>query len=232
MASFLWSSLIELPATFTANSLYRPVAIVGLVFFSAMGIASVWTAAVNPDNSFPNPVLAAILFALLYGAFFLLGMYLLLFSSRYELIVDNDTISQTGVFTQKSTAISNIQSARWRNWPNGGSLRLHSIGTRISIEFQAVEREDRDKLIQYLRSAVAAEKQTNWDSFFLNPDNITQQQSSSPIRHGSAAVIFYAQALVFVGLWVWGLGAKHLPIAALNAGFATYMVYGKSKDNS
>lgn len=148
-----------------------------------------------------------------------------MFSSIFQLEIDNKMIRQTGVFTRKSAAIRNIENATWRNWPNGGSLKLHSTDSRMSIELQTVKREHRDQLIQLLRSAVPAKKQTNWDSFILNPENLSERRSLSPFW---VAMMFYAFAFSFVCAWGCGLGAVNLFVAAVNAGFATYILARKS----
>ena len=192
-----------------------------------MGIASVFVAVTNADGSFKQPILAAFLFGVFWGAFTFLGIYLWVFSRKYRLEITEDTIEQSGVFTQRRIAIGRIQNVKWRNWPQGGSIKLRTEDSQMSIELGTSD--SREQLIQFLHAVIPLNAQSGWDTFSYNHENSNTISSLSPVWVG---VMFYVFAGSFVIAWMIGLGAVNLIAAIINFGFATYLLARKSQDNN
>ena len=191
-----------------------------------MGAVSVFVAATNADGSFERPLLAAWIFGVFWGAFTLLGIYLWLFSRRYRLRITDDAIEQIGVFTKRQVSFHQLQQAKWRNWPQGGSIKLTTSDSRLAIELGTTD--SRDSLIEFLHGRIPMSIQTGWGAFLYNREQTNTKKSLSPFWLG---MIFYLLALSFVVAWVMGLGGVNLGAAIVNCGFATYMVLRKPRDN-
>ena len=191
-----------------------------------MGAVSVFVAATNADGSFERPLLAACIFGVFWGAFTLLGIYLWLFSRRYSLRITDDSIEQVGVFTKRRISLHKLQNAKWRNWPQGGSIKLTTSDSRLAIELGTTD--SRDSLIEFLHGRIPMSIQTGWVTFLYNKEQTNTQKSLSPFWLG---IIFYLFAVSFVVAWFIGLGGVNLVAAVVNFGFATYMVLRKPQDN-
>lgn len=198
------------------------------VFFSLIGLWSVWVALDNSDGSFRNPLLAATIFGVFWSCFLLLGLYILLISRNYRLVVDNATINQTGAFSTRRIVIPEILFAKWRNWPSGYSVKLESRDSSMAIELGTIQPEYRDWLIDFLRSTIPETSQINWENFLLNPECKTKRKAMPPLQR---AMIFYGFAVTFVAAWVFGLGVVNLLAAIVNTGFATFLLIRKKRDN-
>ena len=189
-----------------------------------MGVTSVLVAVINPGGEFANPLVAAFAFAFLWGAFTLLGIYLYCFSRMYRLELTEDAIEQIGVFTQQRIPYLKIDNAKWRNWPQGGSIKLTGTQGRMSIELGTTS--SRDWLIEHLRSKIRVDKQTGWDRFIGNNEQLSVKKTLSPFWLG---VIFQAFAASFVIAWLMGLGRVNLFAALVNSGFAVYLMTRKTE---
>ncbi len=192
-----------------------------------MGVFSVWSALANSDGSFKNPKIAATIFGVFWSGFVLLGVYLLVFSRNYKLVVDASTINQSGAFSTRRIVISEIESAIWRNRPAGYSIKLRCRVCCMSIEFGTIDSCSRDWLIDFLRATIPKPKQLNWESFLLNRDCKTNPTATPPFQR---AMLFNATAVSFVAAWILGLGTINLLGALLNSGFATFLLIRKLRD--
>lgn len=222
------SVVIELPVTFKARSYFKLVGAICTVLFSLIGLWSVWVALDNSDGSFKNPLLAATVFGVFWSCFLLLGLYILLISRNYRLVVDNATIDQTGAFSTCRIVIPDILSAKWRNWPSGYSVKLESRDSSMAIEFGTIQPEYRDWLVDFLRSAIPETSQVNWENFQLNPECKHKFKAASPLQR---AMVFYGLAMSFVVAWICGLGVLNLLAAIVNAGYATFLLSRIRRDN-
>jgi hypothetical protein len=190
-----------------------------------MGAFSVFVASTNADESFESPSLAACIFGVFWGAFALLGIYLWFFSRRYRLEITEDAIEQVGVFTKRQIRFEELQNAKWRNWPQGGSIKLTTLDSRLSIELGTTD--SRDSLINFLHERIPTSIQSGWDTFRHNKELANNKKPISPFWQG---IIFYLFAVSFVVAWFIGLGAVNLVAAVVNSGFATYMMTRKPQD--
>lgn len=187
-----------------------------------------WVALDNSDGSFKNPLLAATIFGVFWSCFLLLGLYILIISRNYRLVVDNVTINQTGAFFTLRITIPEVLSAEWRNWPSGYSVKLESRDSSLAIELGTIQPENRDWLIDFLRSTIPETSQINWENFLLNPECKNKRKSATPLQR---AIIFYGFAISFVVAWICGLGVVNLLAAIVNTGVASFLLIHKKRDN-
>ena len=213
---------IKLPLTLEARPNFKRTGVCCTFFFFVMGAFSVFVAATNADGSFANPILAACIFGAFWGAFTLLGVYLWRFSNKYRLEITEDAIEQIGVFTQRRISLLQIENAKWRNRPQGGSIKLIGLLDKMSIELGTTG--SREWLIEHLRSKIPVDKQTGWDGFVGNNEKPSTQKTLSPFWLG---MIFHTFATSFVIAWLMGLGWVYLFVALINSGFATYLMRRK-----
>ena len=215
---------IQPPISLAAKPYFKRVAVCGTVFFSIFGAVCVFVAATNADGSFANPILAACVFGAFWGAFILLGIYLWLFSCKYRLEITENAIEQFGVFSHRRISTHKIQNAKWRNWPQGGSIKLRTGDSQMSIELGTSD--SRELLIQFLHAEIPMSKQQGWETFRYNPEN-SNGKNALRFHHLWLGVIFYAFAASFIVAWLMGLGAVNLVAAAVNCGFAVYLMTRK-----
>ena len=217
-----WRTDIQLPLTLEARPYFKRTGVCCTLFFFAMGAFSVFIAATNADGGFANPIMAACIFGVFWGAFTLLGLYLWRFAHKYRLEITEDTIEQIGVFTQRRIPLLQIENAKWRNWPQGGSIKLIGLCERMSIELGTTG--SREWLIEHLRSKLPLDRQTGWDGFIGNSEKSNTKKTLSPFWLG---IMFHAFATSFVIAWLMGLGWVNLFVALINSVFATYLMTRK-----
>jgi hypothetical protein len=199
-----------------------------MLFFSVIGFAFVWLSLANSDDSLENPLLAATASGVLFSAFILLGLYLVIFSRNYKLVIDASSIIQSGAFSTRRIVISEIEKATWRNWPAGYSIKLQSKACCLTVEFGTIELEHRQWLIDFLRSAIPGTKQLNWDKFLLHSEVKAKRKVMSPFQR---AMVFYGLAVSLLVAWICGMGAVNLVGSIMNLGFATFLLTRKSSGN-
>jgi hypothetical protein len=213
---------IELPVTFKPRSYYRRLGIWGTLFFACITVAM--TAMLLIDGDFA----VAIMSATVMGSMTMIGIYLWLFSVKYALDVREKAITQTRVTTCKSMEYRDIQHAKWRNWPAGGSLQLQSSQQRMTIEFDTFEYSERAFLIAHLHTVLPREIQVDWESFFANPEKIAAAKKKTAANfYLIYSVILYLFAISFVVAWYLELGkssVQNIVMAAVNFGFGTYLL--------
>ena len=202
-------------------------AIVCVGFFSVVGIGSVLAAAFNIDNSFPNPMLAATLFALIYGFFILLGGYLVVFQVRYRLSIGEDGLTQTGVFTNKELAFNEIRSVNWRTRPTGGSALLQTPSEKVTIHFGNFEFEQRSSIIQLLRRGCGTQHQDGWQAFskIYEPTDAVQSCIANWLLP-TVFFVFGASFVVFALRGDWG----YLFIAIINFAMGLFLLFRKKRE--
>ena len=84
--------------------------------------------------------------------------------------------------------------------------------------------DSRELLIQFLHAEIPMSKQQGWETFRYNPENSNGKNALLPFWLG---IIFYAFAASFIVAWLMGLGAVNLVAAAVNCGFAVYLMTRK-----
>lgn len=141
----------------------RNLAIVSLIFFVSVGIASVcvmWFSAL-PDRR----IYAAVFMAMFWGCWASLSCWLLLAYWREELRIVDGQITQRGVIGVKEINLRSLTAVRWRIAPQGGSLVLTTATGKARIYLDNFEPEVRVWLIRYFRNEVSEVLQDGWALF-------------------------------------------------------------------
>jgi len=171
------------------------------IFFIAFGTWSVFAAALNIDDSFPHPFSMAVFAGVFWGAWFILSLYMIAAYYREKLTVTSRSITHQGVLRTRTTAISDITSAKWRAWTNGGSIVIRYPNSRIKIHFDKFLMDEREQLITGLRELLPEDCQYNWDVFVrsqpLAPTHPQKSRSSAIL----CMALFFITAAVFVYFW-------------------------------
>ena len=139
--------------------------LVSLTIFLALGAGGIFLALTGPEVR--NRLAAA---ALMGGVpLFMAGLCILGLVRREALTIRGERVVSQGIFRLKEIGLLEVTRARWRRWPGfNGSLVLRNESARLPVYFDNYEAEDRDRIIQYLRSVLPPEVQTNWNLFAYN----------------------------------------------------------------
>jgi hypothetical protein len=152
-----------LNATFRPKRLYRNLGLGGVVGFSGWGAVGISVALTQPGV--PSRVVLLAIIGGISLAMTALSAYLLAAYCRERVTIDGARITKQGVFRRVAFDLRDVTEARWRLWPEGGSVVLKAAATRVSIEFGSFEREQASSMIDHLRSAVDPGVQINWNLF-------------------------------------------------------------------
>lgn len=141
------------------------IGVFGTAFVLAIGTASVAAALWNTDGSFARPVSAALFFGVFWSMFLLLGVYITTSAVRSRLYIDADGVRQVGCFRAGTLRWEDVQLARWRMIPRGGSLCLHDGHGRLTVEFGSYVEHDRYEIIALFRDLLREHVQDGWAEF-------------------------------------------------------------------
>lgn len=135
-------------------------------FFATLGVVSSWTAATSIDGAFANPGAAAYYFGTLWGAFTMLGMYLMVSYYRYSLRISPTEICQVLAFSRTTLSIQNVSEIEWKQRPQRGSVVLHCGSTKMKIILGNLTDDDRRKVITVLQQVLSSvPHQVGWHKF-------------------------------------------------------------------
>ena len=148
---------------------YLIVGIACTAFFSVVGVVSTLAAWLNIDGSFPNPRQAALIFAVFWSGFVLLGVYLIIAGVRGKLMVDDEHITTVGAFRTSTVRCDNVMQLRWRTYPAGGGVVIRDGQGKIKIELGSYSCVERDELIHWLRERFDASLHEKWEQFQASP---------------------------------------------------------------
>jgi len=152
---------------FRVRKHYRNVGIVGLLFFSAVGIASVWAIwGLGPPDRRAFAVWFASFPALFWGCFSGLSLWILLAYWRENLELADGQVVTQGVIRRRQLLLNSVTDARWKHMKSG-AIRLRTMTERLTIYFDNFEPTERLWLIYVLRSLLPATAQRNWELFCL-----------------------------------------------------------------
>jgi hypothetical protein len=202
---------------------FRNVGIACTLFAVAFGVFSTITAYFNVDGSFARPKLMALMFALGWSAFALLGIWLWRIYYKYKLIVDGRSLQQFGMWYSQRIEFSAVREIRWYIYPAGGSIRVVGPERAMNIEFGNFTWTDRKELISLLLKAILSERHVGLDKFH-------QHFTPTPDRVGRARlaklvllIFFVGNAAFFGWLGFVNRDMKHLIAAGLNFAGALYL---------
>ncbi|MHB1038596.1 MAG: hypothetical protein ACYC35_29935 [Pirellulales bacterium] len=206
---------------------YRPrryylyVGLIGTIFFVFMGVGSTCVAYWNVDGSFARPKLAALIFAVFWSMFTLLGIWLLLFYMRSRLIATTRFIERTGLFKTTRLAWDDVTGVKWRRVPQYGSIVLRAQGQKLVIELGEFLDHEREELVEITRRMVDREIHDGWQTF---SERFIEQSPEKERRQRRLRVVL-AMALCGFGvcfLYLWSAG---LGVASPASGIA-YLLLG------
>jgi hypothetical protein len=186
-------------------------------FFLVVGFVSTFAAFFNIDGSFPRPKLMALVFAMSWSLFVLLGVWLLLLYYRYRLFVNDTVLRQVGVMRKQHADLSLVNELKWRRFPSGGSVRLSGSFGILKIGLGNFGSADRDRLIAFLRQAIGDANQQGWDEFRRQFDDTPEKRKRARRFRFWLAIFLIANAIAFAVAWMMGFGAMHLPMSIVNA---------------
>ncbi|MFO0941471.1 MAG: hypothetical protein U0930_11965 [Pirellulales bacterium] len=143
----------------------------------------------------------AVSFGIFWGGWFLLSLYIIAASCREKLTVTSESITQEGVFRTRTTAVSNVTSAKWRAWPAGGSIVIRYPRSRIKIDFANFLASERAELILRLRELISEDCQNNWAVFISSQQRAPIQSKRSRSSAILCMALFFTAAVVCVYCW-------------------------------
>ncbi|HUT94428.1 MAG TPA: hypothetical protein VMY37_33530 [Thermoguttaceae bacterium] len=137
-------------------------------FFAAMAVVSVLGIYFEaPPERRAAALLAGLGMAGFWLAFMALSVWLLLAYWRHRLTIRDEEIDYVGVIRHKRIRPPEIVSARWRCWPQRGSLVLKTVTARVAIDFGDYGTESARQLIRFFRESVPLPLQTGWELFYV-----------------------------------------------------------------
>lgn len=210
--------------SFRASPYFRNIGWVCTAFFLVVGFVSTFAAFFNIDGSFPRPRLFALVFAIFWSSFVLLGVWLLSFYHRYRLFVDDSTLRQVGVLREQRAAFDRVNELKWRCFPRGGSVRLSGSFGVLKIELGNFGSADRERLTALLRQAIDDANQQGWNEFRRQFDDTPEKRKRARRACFWLAIFLIANAIAFAVAWMMGFGAKHLPMSIVNAVVGGYLL--------
>ena len=208
------------------NSSFRNIGIAGITLSAALGLASVFVAYFNVDNSFTRPLLAATGFGLFWACFVLLGVLLLLLHRRYRLWFNADSVRQRGVFLDRTLELSGVTELKWRRFPTGGSVKLSGADGALKIELGSFAQGQRANLIEHLRNAIPEDRQRDWGQFHRHFEDSTERQVRTRRASRAISLLLAFHAIAFLILWGLRFGNHYLLLALVNTIFLVYFRRG------
>ncbi len=101
----------------------------------------------------------------LFGFMLLLSLYMILAYYVERVTVDGSTVCVRSVFQNHRFDRSEIQTIRWKIWPNGGAIRLRVFGRVTRLDLHGFARDDRLRIIRIVRALLPAASQEGWEMF-------------------------------------------------------------------
>ena len=115
----------------------------------------------------------------LFAAMFLLSLGAIRAYYVEQFRVEGNTIGIRSVLQNRQFTTSEIESVKWKLFPNGGGVRFRIFGRTARVDLHGFSREDRLKIIRIVRDLVAPEQQQGWDMFC--------HKVALPLRDGTQA---------------------------------------------
>jgi len=194
--------------------------------FAVIGLASVFLAYFNFDDSFPRPLFAATCFGLFWACFVLLGVFLLLLHRRYRLWVNADSVRQRGVLQDRTLDLSTVTELKWRRFPTGGSVRLSGVDGTLKIELGNFVQDQRDDVIAILRDATPEDRQYGWDEFRRQFEDCQKRRIRTRRASWAISLLLAVHVIAFLVLWGLRFGNHFLLVAIFNLAFLIYLRRG------
>lgn len=181
-------------------------AIMCLVFFSLVDVASVTVALLNPDGSFDRPVVSAIVFGTFWTAWVLLSLYLLVAYFRERWTLSDDGVSVQGVVWFRSLPVADVTSVRWAGYPAGGSVVLQGAGQKLVLWLSNSPKDEQTEIVEFVRSRFPLEIQTGWEDYVAARDRVRKPAVKSRWVAVFCALLLAGCGGAFLYCWWIGLG--------------------------
>ena len=163
--------------TYRVKNEIRKNALRSILFFVAIGTASTTFAYFEFAN---EPELAAVFFAIFWGFWILLSVWLLVFHARYRLHLGDSAVCQIGIIRGYNLALCEILEVRWRQIPKpAGSVRLSGTFDTLVIDLGVLKHEDCRHVIQFLRQMIDTSKHAGWEEFSRRRSEIQESEQKS-----------------------------------------------------
>jgi hypothetical protein len=195
-------------------------------FFLTAGVVSAWAAWTNVDGSFPHHKETAVFFGVFWGAFTLLGVWIMWAYHHERLIVSPDEVTMVGSFSTRSVRTADVTRVVWKVF--GGKLTLHSPETRVAIWLQNFP--EMAELRAFFRQAWPADIQEGWEKFeevYAPPPPVKAQRTRFALVWMYASLAVFGVGFVTIGVcdpnndpierW------KHLILGAVNLAVAAWV---------
>jgi hypothetical protein len=213
-----WSNCYRVKSTF------RNVGVAGILFSVAMTILSLiawWNQPPNDPVKMPLVVAVFVLFTIL-------GAYLLLMYVRYRLLFSNRTIRRVGVFCDDQIQLDTVDEIRWPRSAQGGSVVITARTNTLKIELTNFERDDRQNIVEFLRTTVPASRQIGRQRFFAKFDqefvDTPEKRKKTKRIYFLITTLFGFHAVAFGSMWAAGAGFQFLVFSVINALMVAYLV--------
>lgn len=204
---------------------FRNVGLICTAFFAVVGLTSTLVAYFNVDGSFDQPKRAALILGLLWSAFTMLGLWLLLLYNKYRLFVNDFAIRQKGVIFDRQVEVNLIDELKWRRFPAGGSVRLSGVFGVFKIELGNLNIVEREEFVSFLRQVVPETSQIGWQEFNERfSENPSKKKQAIRVRY-LLMMVFGAHAIVFGIMGAIGAGFRYFVFSGMNAAMVLYMVW-------
>ena len=145
------------------------------VAFVIIWVGSTAVAFFNPDGSFPEPILAAMICFLFWGAWLIFTLRAIQSYARHEL-----TLSDTHITIQNKTTVkiplNQIEHIKWQRITKHGRIRIHYQNKKIKIDPSSYPANDIPDIINYFREKIDLNKQSGWDLLIAMKQQLNNPQ--------------------------------------------------------
>jgi hypothetical protein len=172
-------------------------------FFVGMGVFSAWIAWTNIDGSFRYPKETAVGFAVFWGLFTLLGVYLMRAYHVERLLVWEDRLRVVGSFRTRDVSFAEVSEARWRVFPAPGeSLVLRTPAGKAVVYFGNYGSVHGPRLKEFFRNTLPLEVQTGWEKHdeMYTPTPAKLERARKARRWAHAILAVMGVGLIAVGV--------------------------------
>jgi hypothetical protein len=181
-------------------------AIMFLVFYSLVDVASVTVALLNPDGSFERPVLGAVIFGTFWTGWVLLSLYLLVAYFRERWTLSDDAVSRQGVIWFRSLPITEVTSVRWFGYPAGGSVVLRGAGQKLTLWLGHSPKDEQVEIVEFVRNRLPTEIQTGWQDYVTSRDRVYKPIGKSRWVAACCGLLLAGCGGAFLYCWWVGMG--------------------------
>jgi hypothetical protein len=197
---------------------FLSIGIVSTVLFVLMGVFSTTAALLNIDGSFPHPKLDALIMAIFWSCFALLGGWLILAYYRCRLCITDECVSDVGCIWTTAIQFGSVTLLVWRLRPAGGSVVLRTATTKVKIGFGHFTNDERREISSFLHERFDPEIQRGW-SDFVDRFLIPRVERQIDPRIAVAAILLLAAWPVGASIYLWreGSGVWYFVLVMMNA---------------